>query len=60
VNEKIVALRKLNALNNQLIDMQISGSITRSDDEKGDLFVTCKERYPVFKENLDICQKICK
>lgn len=52
------ALRKLSGVNTDVIDMSISNVSGGSIDQE--MLVTCTERFPVFKEKLDICSSLCR
>ena len=58
VSEKINALRKLNGVNTDVIDMSISNVSGGSIEQE--ILVTCTERFPVFKEKLETCSSLCR
>jgi hypothetical protein len=53
---KIDAIRKLNQLNDQFIEVELSNNL----GDKGELFLTCKEKHPIFREEMTECAQLTK
>lgn len=53
LSEKVLALRNFNEINREYIEVQVTNSV-----DSNDMFVTCRERFPIIKEKLTICSDL--